>query len=76
MRTFSSKILAPKIYKAEMKLQSQMFQLCHFWSQNISKTSAGKKLMKLTPVVNFTNILQLAFLPIFFRLKITNTNCK
>ncbi len=32
--------------------------------------------MKLTPAVNFTNILQAAFVPIFLQQKITNPNCK
>jgi len=35
------------------------------------KTGACKILMKLTPVVNFINILQAAFAPIFFFQKIT-----
>jgi hypothetical protein len=46
---FSYKILAPKNYKAETKLQSQSFQLCNFWRQNIGKKSTHKMLMKLTP---------------------------
>jgi len=40
--------LAPKYYKAETKLQSQTFQLCNFWNQNIGKKSTRKMLMKLT----------------------------
>jgi len=32
--------------------------------------------MKLTPAVNFTNILQAAFGPISLQQKITNPNCK
>jgi len=32
-------------------------------------------LVKLTPVVNFINILQAAFEPIFFRQKVIKPNC-
>jgi len=32
-------------------------------------------LMKLTPVFNFTNILQAAFAPIFLCRKVTKPNC-
>jgi len=34
------------------------------------KKRAHKKLMTLTPLVNFTNILQAGFLPIFFQQKL------
>jgi len=33
-------------------------------------------LMKLTPGVDFINILRVTFLPISFCQKVTNTNCK
>jgi len=67
---FLYKILAPKNYKAEMKLQSQTLQLCNFWRQNIGEKSVRKMLMKLTPVVDFTRILQ----AISLCQKISNTN--
>jgi len=38
--------------------------------------AAHKMLMKLTLVANFINILQAAFVPIFFWLKIKKPNCK
>jgi len=38
--------------------------------------AAGKMLMKLTPVANFTNILQATFAPFSFWQKITSSNCK
>jgi len=54
-------------------------------SQNIARKScqkrlwyeksAQKTLMKWTPVLNFINILQAAFAPIFFCQKITKPNC-
>ena len=47
-----------------MKLTPGAFLLCN------------KGLVKLTPGVNITNILQAAFLPLSFCQKITNTNCK
>jgi hypothetical protein len=34
---FSCEILVAKNYKAKMKLQSQTFQLCKFWRQNIGE---------------------------------------
>jgi hypothetical protein len=37
----------------------------------LNEKGVCKMLMKLTPVVNFTNILQAAFSPIFFCQKIT-----
>jgi len=37
--------------------------------------AAHKMLVKYTTVVNFTNILQAAFAPIFFSQKITKPNC-
>ncbi len=37
-----------------------------FWRQNIGKKAARKMLVKLTTVVNFINILQVAFAQIFF----------
>jgi len=46
---FLHKVLAPKNYKVEAKLQSRTFQLCNFWRQNIGEKSACKMLMKLTP---------------------------
>jgi len=39
----------PKNYKDETKLQSQTFQLCNLWRQNIVKKGERKMLMKLTP---------------------------
>jgi len=45
--------LAPKNYKAEKELQSQTFQLCNFWHQNIGEKSEHKMLMKLTPNEEF-----------------------
>jgi len=45
-------------------------------SKNSYERFAHFTLMKLTPIVNFTNILRVAFALIFFRQKITNPNCK
>jgi len=50
---FLYEILAPKIYNAGTKLQSQTFQLCNFWHQNIGEKSARKMLMKLTPEMSW-----------------------
>jgi len=45
-----------------------------FWHKNIGAKGTCKMLMKLTPVVNFTNILKAyIFLHIFFCQKFTNT---
>jgi hypothetical protein len=48
---FFANILAPKNFKPQK-------QLCNFWLQNMSTKCAPKMLMKLTPGVNFTNILR------------------
>jgi len=55
-------------FSYESKLSSfsiVMFQFLYFWRQNISAKCACKMLMKLTPKVDFTNILQEAFYPNF-----------
>jgi len=41
----------------------------------LPKKADYKMLMKLTPVVNLINILQAAFVPIFWRQKIRKPNC-
>jgi len=43
------------------------FGFAIFWCQNIGKKSAHKMLMKLTPGVNFTNVLRAAFAPVDLR---------
>jgi len=45
------------------------------WQEEISGKAAHKILVKLTPLVNFTNILRAAFAPILFCQKITKPNC-
>ncbi len=59
---------------------------CNFWSlksticrENVSGLIYSRFLLikQITfPAVNFTNILQAAFLPIFYGQKITKANCK
>jgi len=49
-------------------------------TQKLCKTlsyekAAHKMIVKLTPVVNFTNILQAVFFSIIFRQKIAKLNC-
>jgi hypothetical protein len=43
-----------------------------FWQKKIVAKAALKK---LTTIVNFTNILQAAFVPLFFQQKIAKPNC-
>jgi len=56
--------------------------LDYFFLQRITNTNckhikaAHEIMVKLTPVVNFNNILWAVFEPISFPQKITNTNCK
>ncbi len=49
-------------YFGAKKLQSQTFQLCNFWHQNIGKKSSWKMLMKLTPGIDFINVQWAAFM--------------
>jgi len=51
------------------------FGLVFFWQNSIGAKAASRLLMKLTPVVNFINILGAPFFTMFFQRKITNTNC-
>ncbi len=44
--------------------------------QNIGEKAARKMLIKLTPFINFTNILRAAFSPILYHLKITKPSCE
>jgi len=44
-----------------------LYGLFIFWWKEIGETDAHKMLVKLTEGVNFTNILQAAFSPIFIR---------
>jgi len=46
---FLYKVLAPKNYKAETKLQSRTFQFCKFLASKYRQKSVSKMLMKLTP---------------------------
>ncbi len=52
------------------------FGFAIFWWKNIGAKTACKMWLKMTTVVNFINILRLAFAQIFFCKKITKLNCK
>jgi len=64
--SFCTDILLPK--KIQIQTVTREKQLC---ITLLNEKGVCKMLMKLTPVVNFTNILQAAFSPIFFCQKIT-----
>jgi len=51
-----------------------MFMFVVYCQKEVGKKTVCKTLVKLTTGVNFTNILQAVFAPIFFRQKITNCN--
>jgi len=65
---FCADILAPKNYKAKLYLEKSC-------AKHFSAKKLPKMLMKFTPLVNFINILQAAFLPKFLRQKITKPKC-
>jgi len=64
------------VWKWIEKLFSNYIRLCNFWHQNIVQKCVQKMSMKLTPVVNLTNILWAVSEPIFLQKKFTNQNCK
>jgi hypothetical protein len=51
------------LYEGKLSSFSQiLFGFAIFWHQNISEKVASKKLMKLTPGLNFINVLHTAFM--------------
>jgi hypothetical protein len=57
-------LLEPYLYKSVL-CSFSLVSFVIFWCKNIGAKAACKMLVKLTPVANFTNILQAAYAPIF-----------
>jgi len=72
--TFYDQLLS--LFPSTKKLQIQTETTFKLRKTLLYEKSVHKMLVKLTPIINFINILQSAFELISFYQKITNPNCK